>query len=178
MSIKFCCYRFCRTKKKNNQLEDDKRNTPVYVNHVEEKKFETLSALMYTIFVWNVIEKLHGNQLIWVYIYKKKTKTKNHTIAPPSLGRWSDDSTVRWRWYDYAMFYRSIVIASLFHRAIDFFAHALFLRKWRQVWIRHTIEIKKILESSIIPEKLSFLLLLLLNCQKDFKCFEFFWYRY
>ena len=63
--------------KKNNQLEDDKRSTPVYVNHVEVNKFETLSALMNTIIVWNVIEKLHGNQLIWVYIYKKQKKQKN-----------------------------------------------------------------------------------------------------
>ena len=76
--------------KKNNQLEDDKRSTPVYVNHVEVNKFETLSALMNTIIVWNVIEKLHGNQLIWVYIYKKQKKT-----TPLHHRVWVDEAMTR-----------------------------------------------------------------------------------
>ena len=104
--------------KKNNQLEDDKRSTPVYVNHVEEKKFETLSALMYTIFVWNVIEKLHGNQLIWVYIYKKKQNKKPHhcTTEFGSMKRWLDSTMAMVRLRDVLSIHRYRVIVSSRYR--------------------------------------------------------------
>ena len=80
--------------------------------------------------------------------------------------RWSDQEGA---WYDEVevKLYRAVVIKSSLHRAMDFFAHARFLRKWRQIWIfnRHTKVNKGILEHSLSPNvKFSHLLY-----QKDFK---------
>ena len=60
---------------------------------------------------------------------------------------------------DEAMLSFATVITSLHHRAIDFIAHALYARKWRQmcISIRHTNMNKRILNRSLIPERFIFL---------------------
>ena len=75
--------------------------------------------------------------------------------------RWRDGTIAMMRQLDddEAMLCCATVITSLHHRAIDFIAHALYARKWRQmcIFIRHTNMNKGILDRSLIPEKFIFL---------------------
>ena len=101
-------------------------------------------------------------------------------ISPSSLERWRSGAMKISQWHDSVMargwgqqcddtmtmtrcsiapsFLRhsTIVIESLHHRAIVFFAQALFLRKCRQMWIfiRHTL---KIFDCPFIPKTLTIL---------------------
>ena len=76
--------------------------------------------------------------------------------------RWCDDMTmVRWLWGN--IFYRTIVIASSHHGAIDFFADKLFPRIWSQMWV------------FFISETLIFLAYcckMIKNVSNDFFCLE------
>ena len=86
---------------------------------------------------------------------------------------WCDGTIVRWRWCDDVMtmvrwlwgniFYRTIVIASSHHGAIDFFADKLFPRIWSQMWV------------FFISETLIFLACcckIIKNVSNDFFCLE------
>ena len=76
-----------------------------------------------------------------------------------AMTRWLD-STLAMKWRSIAILvFRIIALSVSRHRTIDLFAYALFLRKWRQMWIfiKHTNVNKRILDHSFISATLIFL---------------------
>ena len=70
-----------------------------------------------------------------LFLHQSLGRRRDNTM---SIMRWydGDNAITRWRKCDAdeAMLYRAIVIvqSSLYHRAIDYFTHALFARKWHE----------------------------------------------